>query len=247
MTQPNPVRASFQGYMGGLLAGALGFGGFPGSGTLAVVGYVVTRTAMVGAAILFGIDQYVDIGIKNQALEAAKFDAQSTLSINQVTTAQAIEKMAAGQIINGPDGKPVAGKSLEALTAYLAAQGKAQKELAEGAAAAFDAQNTLSVNDITSAKAARMLAAGVIIKDKNGNPVMGKSLDAFTAYLSAQGKAAGDISEGEAKYRYTIYNIRLTSWMSCRTAVIAIAGPTNQFDAWMNKLCGQAPEIPYKE
>ncbi len=130
MSLQNPVKGSFQSRAGGVLAGAFGFGGSSGTGALATVGSVMMTTAMIGAAVLFGIDQYLDIGVKNQTLDAAKFDSQSILAANHLTPKQAADKLADGQIITDTNGKPVVGKSLEAFMAYLVAQAKAQAEIA---------------------------------------------------------------------------------------------------------------------
>jgi hypothetical protein len=134
MSLQNPVKGSFQGRIGGFLAGAVGLGHSAEGGTLAAVGKAIMTTAMIGAAVLFGIDQYLDIGIKNQTLEAAKFDSQSVLAANHLTPKQAADKLNAGEIIYTKDGQPIVGKSLEAFLAYLESQGKAQAEITAAAA-----------------------------------------------------------------------------------------------------------------
>jgi hypothetical protein len=154
--------------------------------------------AITGAAVLFGIDQYFDIGLKNQSLEAARFDSQGVLVANHLTPEKAAANLAAGVVISGLDGKPLAGKSLEAFTAYLTAQAKATTDIAT---ASFDAQGVLQANHLTPEQAAANLTAGMVINGLDGKPIVGKSLEAFTAYLIAQAnsrstsaKATADVS-----------------------------------------------------
>jgi hypothetical protein len=141
----NPIRGPLQGRIGGLLAAAIGFGG---EGRASAIGVAMTRASLVIVAVLFGIDEYLDIGTKNQTLEAARFNSQEVLVENHLTPEQAAIKLAAGVVINGLDGKPIVGKSLEAFSTDVIAQGKGAAEIV---AAQYEAYKTCIVDtaDIT--------------------------------------------------------------------------------------------------
>ena len=90
---------------------------------------VILTVTLTGAAVLFGVDQYFDISIKNQELNAVSFDSQGVLAANHLTPKQAADKLNAGETIYTKDGKPLVGKSLTAFLTYLTEQGKAQAEI----------------------------------------------------------------------------------------------------------------------
>ena len=82
--------------------------------------------------------EYLAAQAKSQAAiqesNAAAFDPQSELAASHLTPKQAIDKLNAGQIINGRDGAPIAGKSLIAFVQYLAEQAKSQTVITEAGA-----------------------------------------------------------------------------------------------------------------
>lgn len=140
MSVENPVKNTFNSRVNGFFASALGMDGEHKAGIFITVRNIIMASAMTGAVITFGIDEYLDIGIKKQELDAARLDSQSVLTTNNITPQQASDWLAKGKTIKDANGNVLVGKSLGAFVAYLSAQAEAKTNIAKSEYATVQTQ-----------------------------------------------------------------------------------------------------------